>query len=144
MMSHVLFKQQQTNIWHDQGKWVTCQKCQFQFSHTTFSKLQNASLWCKPHYNWTSSYRVNEWFGDAKNIMKQRKLNTVFANISKSTTPTSDSFLLIMSHIWTNVLQTKTELMWWHKYQHLQSNQFVNQVIIVAGILLRHSIAYHA
>ena len=31
--------------------------------------------------------------------MKQRNLNTVFANISKTTFPTSDSFLLIMSHI---------------------------------------------
>ena len=27
--------------WHDQGKWVTCQ------NFTTFSKLQNASFWCK-------------------------------------------------------------------------------------------------
>ena len=33
--------------------------------------------------------------------MKQRNLKTVFANISKTTFPTSDSFLLIMSHIRT-------------------------------------------
>ena len=24
-------------MWHDQGKWVTCRKCQFLFSYTTFS-----------------------------------------------------------------------------------------------------------
>ena len=34
-----------------------------------------------------------------KTIIKQRNLNTGFANISKTTSPTSDSFLLIMSHI---------------------------------------------
>ena len=45
-------------LWHDQGKWVTCRKFQFQFSYTIFSKLQNASFWCKPHYNWRSGYRV--------------------------------------------------------------------------------------
>ena len=38
-------------------------------------------------------------FDNAKNNMKQRYFNTVFANISKTTFPTSDPFLLIMSHI---------------------------------------------
>ena len=42
----------------NQGKWFTCRKCQFLFSYTTFSKLQNTSFWCKPHYNWISCYRV--------------------------------------------------------------------------------------
>ena len=45
---------------------------------------------------WLRSY---ERFDNAKNNIKQRNLNTVFANISKTTSPTSDSFLLIMSHI---------------------------------------------
>ena len=45
---------------------------------------------------WLQGY---EGFHNAKNNMKQRNLNTVFANISKTTSPTSDSFLLIMSHI---------------------------------------------
>ena len=45
---------------------------------------------------WLQSY---EGFDNAKNNIKQRNLNTVFANISKTTSPTSDSFLLIMSHI---------------------------------------------
>ena len=47
----------------------------------------------------TIGYLVNEEFGNAKNDMKQRNFNTVFANISKTTSPTSDSFLLIVSHI---------------------------------------------
>ena len=45
---------------------------------------------------WLQSY---EGFDNAKNKMKQRNLNTVFANISKTISPTSDSFLLIMSHM---------------------------------------------
>ena len=42
----------------------------------------------------------SEGFDNAKNNIKQRNLNTVFADISKTASPTSDSFLLIMSHIW--------------------------------------------
>ena len=45
---------------------------------------------------WLQSY---EGFFEAKNNIKQRNLNTVFANILKTTSPTSDSFLLIMSHM---------------------------------------------
>ena len=45
---------------------------------------------------WLQSY---EGFDNVKNIMKQRNMNNVFANISKTTSPTSDSFHLIMSHI---------------------------------------------
>ena len=45
---------------------------------------------------WLQSY---EGFDNAKNIIKQRNLNTVFANISNTTSPTSDSFLLIMSQM---------------------------------------------
>ena len=43
---------------------------------------------------WLQSY---EGFDNAKNNMKQRNFNTVYSNISKTTSPTSDSFLLIMS-----------------------------------------------
>ena len=46
--------------------------------------------------NWLQSY---EELVNAKNNIKQRNLNTVFANISKSIFPISDSFLLIMSHM---------------------------------------------
>ena len=45
---------------------------------------------------WLQSYTR---FDNAKNNIKQRNLNPVFANISKTTSPTSDSFLLIMSHL---------------------------------------------
>ena len=45
---------------------------------------------------WLQSYAG---FDNAKNNIKQMNLNPVFANISKTTSPTSDSFLLIMSHI---------------------------------------------
>ena len=87
-------------MWHDQGKWVTCRKFQFLFSYTHFLQLQNASFWCKPYYKWISGYRVYEGFVNAKNNIKQKgDLNTVFANISKTASPTSDSFLLIMSQM---------------------------------------------
>ena len=45
---------------------------------------------------WLQSY---EEFVNGKNNIKQRNWNTVFANISKPLSPTSDSFLLIMSHM---------------------------------------------
>ena len=38
--------------------YVTRSREMSQFSCTTFSKLQNASFWCRPHYNWISGYRV--------------------------------------------------------------------------------------
>ena len=46
------------NMWHDQGKWVTCRKFQFLFSCTTFSNNQYASFWSKPHNNLISGYWV--------------------------------------------------------------------------------------
>ena len=45
---------------------------------------------------WLQSY---EDFFNAKNNIKHKNLNTVFGNISKTISLTSDSFLLIMSHI---------------------------------------------
>ena len=53
---------------------------------------------------WLQSY---EGFDNAKNSMKERNLKTVFANISKTTSPTSDSFLLIMSHLVTHLWEIK-------------------------------------
>ena len=52
---------------------------------------------------WLQNY---DGFDNAKDNMKQRNLNTVFANISKPTSPTSDSFLLIMSHMSAGIVQT--------------------------------------
>ena len=51
---------------------------------------------CTPTLVWMHLY---DRFDNAKNNIKQRNLNTVFANISNTTLPTSDSFLLIMSHV---------------------------------------------
>ena len=42
---------------------------------------------------------LQDEFVNAKNNIKQRNCNTVCAQISKPISPTSDSFLLIMSHI---------------------------------------------
>ena len=44
---------------------------------------------------WLQSYKG---FVHSTNRIKQRNLNNVFTNISKTTSSTSDSFLLIMSH----------------------------------------------
>ena len=47
--------------------------------------------------------KLNIWsydeFINAKNNIKQKNLNTVFVIISKTLSPTLDSFLLIMSHV---------------------------------------------
>ena len=56
-------------------------------------------------YIWLQSY---EGFVNAKNNRKQRNLNIVFANISKTASPTSNSFLLIMSQIIHFFLHLKT------------------------------------
>ena len=79
--------------WWDQGKWVACRKCyHFLMTSKCFICMQTTLQLDI----WLQSY---QGFYDAKNIMKQRNLNTVFANISKTTSPTSDSFLLIMSQL---------------------------------------------
>ena len=70
------------------------------FNFYFLTPLYHASFWCKPHYNWISGYRVMKDLSMLINNIKQRNLNTIFANISKTTSPTSDSFLLIMSHIY--------------------------------------------
>ena len=78
------------------GKCVTCQK--FLFSYTTLSELRIASLMQTLSQLGILSQSY-DGFVNAKNNIKQSNLNTVFANISKTTSATSDSFLLIMSHI---------------------------------------------
>ena len=79
-------------------KGVTCRIFQFLFSNTTFSCLKCFILMQTPLQLdiWLQSSEESVY---AKNNIKQRNLNTVFANISKTTSQTSDSFLLIMSHI---------------------------------------------
>ena len=89
-----------------QGKWVTCRKILILsfISHVlTNSKcfILMQTPW-KLHI-WLQSY---EEFVDAKNNIKQKNLNTVLANISKSISPTSDSFPLILSQF-SCVVSTK-------------------------------------
>ena len=45
---------------------------------------------------WLQSY---EEFVTLKNNIRQKNLKTVFDNISNAISPTSDSFILIMSHV---------------------------------------------
>ena len=88
------------NMWHDQGKWVTCRKFQFLFSYIPLS--QNFKML---HFDTTpitigSGYRVMKDLTMLKTIWNKGIWTYIFfANISKTTSPTSDSFLLIMSHI---------------------------------------------
>ena len=65
---------------------------------------------------WLQSY---EEFVNDKNIIKQRNLNTVFANISKAIWPTSNSFLLIMSHmsLTTHLVRTWGDTILLHLYK---------------------------
>ena len=46
-----------------------------------------------------------EELDNPKNNIKQKNLNTVFDNISKTISPTSDSFLLIMSQMASEEMQ---------------------------------------
>ena len=65
---------------------------------------------------WLQSYAG---FNNSNNIIKQINLNPVFANISKTTSPTSDSFLLIMSYI---MEQQRTKLYTLLKREHKFGN----------------------
>ena len=87
------------DLWHDQGKWVTCQKmsipssfCQFPITSKCFILMQTPLKLD----TWLQSY---EEFVKAKNNIKQKNLKMFFANISETISPTSDSFPLIMCRI---------------------------------------------
>ena len=86
-------------MWHDQGKWVTCRTFQFQFSYITFSNLQNASIWCKPHYNWISGYRVMKDLTMLKTIWNKGFL-TLFLPISQKQHPRHPTYSSWSCHIW--------------------------------------------
>ena len=49
----------------------------FYFLAPQSHNLKMLSIWCKPHYNWTSGYRVVQDL----TMLKQKHLNPVFANI---------------------------------------------------------------
>ena len=86
------------NMWHDQEKWVTCQRFSIlSFLHHFLATwkcyiLMQTTLWLDI---WLQSY---EQFIKAENNIKQKNLNTFLADISKTIFPTSDSFPLIMLH----------------------------------------------
>ena len=81
-------------------KWVTCRKCQFLFSYTTFLKLQNASFWCKPHYNWISGYRVMKDLTMLKTIWN-KGIWTLFLPISQKQHPWHPTHSSWSCHIFT-------------------------------------------
>ena len=96
-------------MWHDQGKWVTCRKCPIPVFLGHFLITPKCFILIQTLLQldiWLQSY---EELVNAKNNIKQRNLTTVFANISKSISPTSDSCLLIVSHMLTE--QTRWFLM---------------------------------
>ena len=77
---------------------------------------------------WLKNY---EGFVNAKNNIKQRNLNAVFANISKTASPTSDSFLLIMSHMIVNRRRVTIDDSLIHKSSHT-----IELVIMIIQIML--------
>ena len=86
-------------MWHHQEEWVTCRNisissflCYFLIPTKCFIFSQT------PFYFdvWLPSY---EEFINAKNNINQKNLNTLFANNSKSVSPTSDLFLLSVSQL---------------------------------------------
>ena len=96
------------NIWFIQERRSKCVTRSREMSH--LSNISIPIFLCTPLSHITSKcfifdanpitiwLRSYEGFDNAKINIKQRNFNTVFANISKSIWPTSDSFLLIMSH----------------------------------------------
>ena len=76
------------------------EKFNFYFFYTTVSsQLQMLHFYANPSTIGLSGYRVMKNLTMLKNNIKQMNLTPVFANILKTISPTSDSFLLIMSHI---------------------------------------------
>ena len=90
---------------HDQGEWVTCR----QFSILFFQYKSLVHLQCyiliqtPSQLNiWLQSY---EQFFKVKNNVKHKNLSPLLACNSKSIFPTSDSFSLIMSHMYIARIQ---------------------------------------
>ena len=109
----------QSNLFKSQPKWYSIQYLEYVTRSRGMSHLSKKKFFYfltplsqtfkmlhfdanRAHYNWISGYGVMKDLTmlKPKNNIKQKNFNTVFANISKTTSPTSDSFLLIMSHMW--------------------------------------------
>ena len=87
-------------MWHNQGEWVACR----QYSILIFEYKSLVHLKCYiliqiPSQSdiWLQRY---EQFFQFKNNVKHKNLSPLFACNSKSTFPASDSFPLIMSHMY--------------------------------------------
>ena len=88
------------NMWYDQGEWITCR----QFSILIFQYKSLVHLKCYiliqiPSQSdmWFLRY---EQFFNFRNNVKHKNSSPLLACNSKSIFPTSDSFPLIMSHMW--------------------------------------------
>ena len=81
-------------MWHDQGKWVACRKMSIPCFVRYFLITSQCFILMQTPFKldiWLQSYAG---FDTAKNKRKQRHLNPVFANISKTISPISDLFPL--------------------------------------------------
>ena len=91
------------NMWHDQEEWVTCQ----QYSILIFQYISLVHLKCYILIQFPSQSDIwlqrYEHFFEFKNNVKHTNLSLLLACNLKSIFPTSDSFPLIMSHIFKHL-----------------------------------------
>ena len=86
-------------LWHDQGKWVTCRQFSiFSFQYKSLVHVKCYILIQIPFQSDTWFQRYGQLF-NFKNNVKHKNLSPVLAYNSKSIFRTSDSLLLIMSHL---------------------------------------------
>ena len=83
---------------------------QFWFFNNNHLPIKNATFWSKPHLNRTSGCRDMDNSVKFKNNVKHKNLSHLLACNSKSIFPTSDSFSLIMSHIYRSVGKMPIEI----------------------------------
>ena len=91
-------------MWHDQGKWVTCR--QYSILSSQYNLLANIKSYIWIHTPLQSDiwFKRYEQFFEFQNNVKHRNMSSVQAYNSKSILATSDSFSLIMSHMFVHFL----------------------------------------
>ena len=109
--SHPLSFQICLHLWRDQGKWVTCRQYSIlSFQYNLPAHIKSYILIHTPLQSdiWFKRY---EQFFEFQNNVKHRNMSSVLAYNSKWILATSDSFLLIMSHmcllIWMHCVDFK-------------------------------------
>ena len=55
-------------IWHNQGKWVTCRKCQIPIFFNIFLTISKCFILMHTYFNWISGYRVMKNFSTLNTI----------------------------------------------------------------------------